>query len=169
MGTIFDVSGFYPWMIRDSASCSLNQNFFNPLVELNPNNLKFVPALAENWYNLDNVTWNFNLRKGVKFHNGNNFTAQDVKFTIDFLRNFSFYNSTLSSLSEVNILDNYTVEMKTKEPNPIFLYDLLLVNILSKEYINEIDETNETWPIGTGPYKLVEYVPGEYITLERFD
>ena len=86
MGTIFDVSGFYPWMIRDSASCSLNQNFFNPLVELNPNNLKSVPALAENWYNLDNVTWNFNLRKGVKFHNGNNFTAQDVKFTIDFLR-----------------------------------------------------------------------------------
>ena len=169
IGTISDVSGFYPWMIRDSASCSLNQNFFNPLVELNPKNLRFVPALAENWYNPNNITWNFHLRKGVKFHNGNNFTAQDVKFTIDFLRNFSFYNSTLFSLSEVNILDNYTIEMKTKEPNPILLYDLLLVNILSKEYINEIDETNETWPIGTGPYKLVEYAPGEHITLERFD
>ena len=169
IGTIYDVSGFYPWMMRDSASCSLNQNFFNPLVELNPKNLKIVPALAENWYNLDNVTWNFHLRKGVKFHNGNNFTAQDVKFTIDFLRNFSFYNSTLSSISEVNILDNYTIEIKTNEPNPIFLYDLLLINILSKEYIHKIDETNETWPVGTGAYKLVEYVPDEYITLERFN
>jgi peptide/nickel transport system substrate-binding protein len=59
--------------------------------------------------------------------------------------------------------------MKTSEPNPLLLYDLLSVNILSKDYINEIVDTNETWPIGTGPYKLVDYQEGKHIILERFD
>ena len=170
IGSINDISGFYPWMIRDTTSCSLNQNFFNPLIEIDPKTRGIISALAENWNNPDNVTWKFFLREDVKFHNGYNFTAHDVNFTISFLRNnFSYYNETLSSLSEIKILDNYTIEMKTYEPNPLLLYDLLSVNILSKKYINEIIETNETWPIGTGPYKLVEYEPGKHIILERFD
>ena len=170
IGSIYDISGFYPWMIRDTSSCSLNQNFFNPLIELDPKTRGIISALAENWINPDNVTWNFFLRKDVKFHNGYDFTAHDVNFTINFLRNnFSYYNQTLSSLSEIRILDNYTLEMKTSDPNPLLLYDLLGVNILSREYINEIIDTNETWPIGTGPYKLVEYESGKHIILERFD
>jgi len=170
IGSIYDISGFYPWMIRDTSSCSLNQNFFNPLIELDPKTRGIISALAENWNNPDNVTWNFFLRKDVKFHNGYDFTAHDVNFTINFLRNnFSYYNQTLSSLSEIRILDNYTLEMKTSDPNPLLLYDLLGVNILSREYINEIIDTNETWPIGTGPYKLVEYESGKHIILERFD
>jgi len=170
IGSAYDLSGFYPWMIRDTTSCSLNQNFFNPLIELDQKTRGIIPALAENWNNPDNVTWKFFLRKGVKFHNGYNFTAHDVDFTINFLKdNFSYYNGTLSSLSDIKIIDNYTIEMKTNEPNPLLLYDLLSVNILSKKYINEILETNETWPIGTGPYKLVEYEPDNHIILERFD
>ena len=170
IGSIHDISGFYPWIIRDTASCSLNQNFFNPLIEFNPETRGIITALAENWNNPDNVTWKFFLRKDVKFHNGNNFTAHDVYFTINFLRNnFSFYNDTLSSLSEIKIIDDYTIDIVTKESNPLLLYDLLSVNILSKDYTNEILKTNETWPIGTGPYKLVEYEQGEHIILERFD
>jgi peptide/nickel transport system substrate-binding protein len=170
VGVTNDISGFYPWMIRDTASCSLNQNFFNPLIELDPKTRGIISALAESWNNPDNVTWKFFLRKGVKFHNGYNFTANDVNFTLSFLKNnFSFYNETLSSLSDIKILDNYTIEIKTYEPNPLLLYDLLSVNILSEEYINEIIDTNETWPIGTGPYKLVEYEPDKHIIFERFD
>jgi len=170
IGFISDITGFYPWMIRDTVSCSLNQNFFNPLIELDPKTRGIISALADNWNNPDNVTWKFFLTKGVKFHNGYNFTAHDVDFTISFLRNnFSYYNDTLSSISEIKILDNYTIEIKTNEPNPLLLYDLLSVNILSKKYIKEILTTNETWPIGTGPYKLVEYEPGKHIILERFN
>jgi peptide/nickel transport system substrate-binding protein len=140
------------------------------LIELDPKTRSIIPALAENWINPDNVTWKFFLRKGVKFHNGNNFTSHDVNFTINFLRNdFSYYNDTLSSISDIKILDDFTINIITKEPNLLLLYDLLSVNILSKEYTNEIFETNGTWPIGTGPYKLIEYEPGEYIILERFD
>jgi peptide/nickel transport system substrate-binding protein len=157
-------------MIRDIPSCSMNQNFFNPLIELDPKTRGIIPALAENWNNPNNVTWKFFLRKNVKFHNGYSFNAHDVNFTINFLKNtFSYYNQTLSTLSEVKILDNFTIEMKTIEPNPLLLYNLLSVNILSKDYINEIMDTNESWPIGTGPYKLVEYEPGKHIILERFD
>jgi peptide/nickel transport system substrate-binding protein len=169
IGSIYDISGFYPWIVRDTTSCSVNQNFFNPLIELDPKTRGIISALAKNWNNPDNVTWKFFLRKDVKFHNGNYFNANDVNFTINFLINYSsYYNGTLSSISSIKILDNYTIEMKTSEPNPFLLYDLLGVNILSKDYVNEMIDTNESWPIGTGPYKLVEYEPGKHIILERF-
>lgn len=167
-GVTSDINGFYPWMIRDVHTCSVNQNFFNVLVRFDNKSRKLIPSLAVNWNNPDNVTWKFSLREDVRFHNGDNFTAWDVKFTINYLRNFSFYKECLESISDIEISNNYTIYLRTYEPNPLLLYDLISVNILSRKYINEIEGTNESWPIGTGPYKLVDYVPGDHIILEGF-
>ena len=169
IGLSQDISGFYPWIIRDTISLSVNQNFFNPLVEIDKDNTGIIPALAEGWNNPDDLTWRFFLKKGVKFHNGDDFTSKDVKFTIEYLENFSFYMDKFSSITNISILDNYTIDIKTQDIDPLLLYDLVLVNILSESYMLSIMDTNESWPIGTGPYKLREYVSNDHISLERFD
>ncbi|KYK31573.1 MAG: hypothetical protein AYK22_02460 [Thermoplasmatales archaeon SG8-52-3] len=170
IGMTYNISGFYPWMhTRDTTSLSVNVNLFNYLAEMDPKTFKYVPALAESWNNPDNTTWRFFLREGVKFHNGNNFSAEDVKFTIEYMRNSSYHKEELDSISKIIILDNYTIDIITKKPYPMLLYKLGTLFILSKDYIIKTEDTNETWPIGTGAYKLSEYIPGKYIILERFD
>lgn len=170
VGMTSDVAGFYPWMgIRDTSTLSVNRNLFTCLTEIDPTTYKYVPGLAESWNNPSNTTWRFFLRKGVQFHNGDLFTAKDVQFTIEFMRNDPFYNEELDGISEVVVVDNYTIDIITKTPCPNLLYKFATLYILSKNYTSSIQDTNETWPIGTGPYKLVEYFPGDHITLERFD
>ncbi len=170
IGIVGNISGFYPWMgARDTYTLSVNVNLFNYLAEMDPQTFKFGPALAESWINPDNKTWRFFLREGVRFHNGDTFTAEDVKFTIEYMKNYSYYKEELDSISEIEILDNYTIDIKTNKPCPMLLYKLGTLFIISKEYMREIDETNGTWPIGTGAYKLLDYNPGNHITLERFD
>jgi peptide/nickel transport system substrate-binding protein len=85
------------------------------------------------------------------------------------MKNYSYYKEELEPISEMIILDNYTIDIKTDKPYPCLLYKLGTLFIISKNYMNEIDDTNETWPIGTGAYKLLEYLPGDHITFERFD
>lgn len=164
-----DISGFYPWIIRDTISLSINQNFFNPLVEIDNETRGIIPSLAKNWNNPDELTWRFFLREGVKFHNGNNFTSEDVKFTIEYLKNFGFYYDRLSSIINISIIDNHTIDIFTDKKNTMLLYELISVNILSKDYVNNTNYTNESWPIGTGAYKLEEYEPNNHITLIRFE
>jgi peptide/nickel transport system substrate-binding protein len=79
-------NGFYPWTdILNDQTSNINSNIFNCLVEFDEI-FKIIPALAETWSNPDNLTWRFNLRKNVKFHNGNNFSAEDVKYSIDLIK-----------------------------------------------------------------------------------
>jgi len=170
IGMTQDISGFYPWMtLRDTSTLTVNKNLFNSLVEMDPVTYRFVPALTEQWNNPDNVTWRFILRKNVTFHNGNRFTADDVKFTIEYMKEIPYFNEELASISKVNILDEYTVDIKTVQPYPMLLYKLGGLYILSQDYINSMNQSIETWPIGTGAYQLVEYIPGDHVTLSRFD
>ena len=168
IGISFDVCGFHPWMDSyDVDTMSINSNIFNSLVELD-NDIRLTPALSTYWSNLDDMTWRFYLREEVKFHNGYNFTARDVKYTIDSIMNDSSNDlmTLLISVQEVIVIDDYTVDIITKYPNPILLNNLADIYIVSKKYH---EETKEKWPIGTGGYKLDKHVENEYISLERFD
>jgi peptide/nickel transport system substrate-binding protein len=160
--------GFHPWMNSyDVDTMSINCNMFNSLVEFD-NLFRITPALAESWNNPNNLTWRFNLRKNVKFHNGYDFIAEDIKYTIDLIRqdNNSALRELLTSVSHVNIIDNHTVDIITIRPCPILLNKLVDIYIVSKKYQEEIDYE---WPIGTGPYKLKQYIEEKNITFERFD
>lgn len=168
VGISFDVCGFHPWMESyDVDTMSINSNIFNSLVEFN-DDLRLFPSLANYWNNINDVTWRFYLKENVKFHNGYNLTAEDIKYTIDSIMNDSSNDlmTLLISVEEVKIIDDYTVDIITKYPNPILLNNLVDIYIVSKQYQ---EETKEKWPIGTGSYKLSEHVEGEYIYLERFD
>jgi len=164
-----DISGYYPFINRDITSLSVNQNFFNPLVEIDNKTTGIIPALAKSWVNLDNNSWRFYLQENVVFHDGSRFTADDVLYTIEYLQNISYWIESLSTITDITILDEHTIELTTSEPRPLLLYDLINVNILSSSYMETIDNFDEYQPIGTGPYILTNHIHNKSITLERFD
>lgn len=160
--------GFFPWIDSyDTNTLGINFNIFNPLVSFD-NSFKLFPKLAKSWNNPDNCTWRFFLRDDVTFHNGYPFTANDVKYTIDLIKSNKSHVlwDLLTEIKEVKVVDEYTVDFETYQPFPILLNKLTNIPIASQRYQ---EETTEKWPIGTGAYKLSEYVPAKNLTLVRFD
>jgi peptide/nickel transport system substrate-binding protein len=163
-----NVFGFFPWLESyDVNTMMINMNIFNSLVEFDQI-LRTKPKLATSWNNPDNLTWRFYLRENVKFHNGYKFTAEDVKYTIDFIKENETHvlRDLLVSVSEVKIINDFTVDIITEDPCPILLNKLVDIPIASKQYL---EGTTKEWPIGTGAYKLIEYVEDEHVKLERFE
>jgi peptide/nickel transport system substrate-binding protein len=151
------------------ANLSVMANIFEGLLQRKAPEGNLVPALAERYEHPDLVTWTFFLRKGVKFHNGNPFTAEDVKFSFERLSNpeVSEFINTGKSIASIDVFDDYTVVIKTKEPIPWFANNLHQIYIMDKES-TEARDPGEVGlkPIGTGAYKMVEWVKGSYVRFE---
>jgi len=158
---VFDNLSIYPFRLNVKNQLTIKPNIYNGLVEFNEM-FQIIPALSESWNNPDNLTWRFFLRENVKFHNGYNFTAEDVKYSID-----EIYVHYKSFIEEVIVVNNYTIEIKTIAPYPGFLSKLAQGFVIFSK--KNIEETENNWPIGTGAYKLSEYVENNYTKLERFD
>ncbi len=151
----------YPMDVDHNNFWTLIPNIFNGLVDFDEN-FRIIPALAVSWNNPDSLTWRFYLRQGVKFHNGDDFTAEDVRFSI------KIYNRGINAtLSDIVILDNYTIELRTYDPHPGLLSRLAHTGIIFCRNVTE--EAGQQSLIGTGPYRLTDYEIGNYTTLERFD
>lgn len=143
-------------------------------------NLQIEPGLAESWQPLDDTTWEFKLRKGVKFHDGSEFTAADVKFSVERIPEVTGPTTLLiyvRRVKEVVIVDDYTVHMKTDGPAATLPNDFVRLFIVShkaaKDYSTK-DTAAEGFnsgkaAVGTGPYKLVSWEPKGDLVLERFD
>lgn len=150
---------------------------YSSLVKRNTKN-EIVGDLAESWeVSDDQITWTFYLREGVKFHNGKDFTSKDVKASYDRLLDYVNpvrYTSTMSFITEINIVDDYTVEFKTEKPSPAMLANLChRANlILDEDYIQEYGRdlglTEESCN-GTGPYKLVKWDINDQMVFESFE
>ena len=165
-----DIIGFYPWVKSyEIYTVLVNRNIYNSLVEFDKI-FRITPCLAESWNNPDAYTWRFFLRENVTFHNGNPFTSEDVKYTIDLIRENESDDNQLRELlklvEEVKILDAYTLEIRTMKPCSNLLNLLTDIFIVSKQYQ---EETQTQQPIGTGAYRLINYSKNEYIELQRFD
>lgn len=147
-------------------------NVYDCLTFLNADG-SISPALAESWeISSDGLVYTFHLRKGVKFHDGSEMTAEDVKFTLDKGAAGPLGNALLVNYDHVNIIDDYTVELHLKAPYAAFLYCIAsrVAGISSKAHFDAVgDEGYLKAPIGTGPYKFVSAVAGDTITLEAFD
>ena len=141
--------------------------------------LELEPRLAESWKALNDSTWEFKLRKGVKFHDGSDFTAEDVKFSIERIPVVSGPNPTTiytRRVKEVKIVDPYTVHVITDGPAPILANDFIRLFIVSskaaagltKETANEAFNSGKA-AVGTGPYKFVSWQPKGDLVLDRFD
>ncbi len=163
-----------------NADAQWQYSIYDTLIMRDPfsEELSFIPGLAESWENVESTVWEFQLREGVRFHNGNIMEAEDVAFSLNRIfeaedpRFNNAYGRYFNNFEEVEIVDSYTVRIHLKRPDPlveIFLSDLSGA-ITSKAYIEEVgeDEANHM-PVGTGPYKVVDFTPGERAVLERFD
>lgn len=153
---------------------AIHQNLFSYLVKYEPEEQEFTPDLAEEWELINDETWEFKLREDVVFHNGDEFTAEDVKFTLERVANDEtlLEHENYRQIEEVEIIDDYTVQIHTDGPQPVLLNRLsrLGSGMLPMNYIEEngIDHfLNE--PVGTGPYQFVSWVLDDRVTLERFD
>ena len=137
---------------------------------------RLVPGLAESWRTIDDTTWEFRLRRGVTFHNGSDFTAEDVAFTISRAPNVpnspSGFGIFTRPIAEVQVVDPHTVRIRTRAVYPLLAVDLSNVMILDKE--THENATTEDFnsgkvAVGTGPYRFVRFAPGDRIELERND
>ena len=133
---------------------------------------KLQPSLALTWKNTDKLTWELTLRRGVKFHNGETFDARSVKFFYDTMNDPKFQSPTKSNhnwVARVDIVDDYTVRVITKEPYPVAPGKFTLAHMVPPEYVkqNGFDGYRKR-PVGTGPYRLTEYVRDDHLTLEAF-
>jgi peptide/nickel transport system substrate-binding protein len=158
-----------PHSENDNPTMGILSNVFDGLMQREKTEGKDVPALAERYEHPDPLTWKFNLRKGVKFHNGNPFTAADVKYTFERLRNpeVSEYVYTGDTIASIETPDDFTVVVKTKYPAPWFIGILHRIFIMNKESTESRPKGEiETAPIGTGAYKAVEFDKGSHLKLE---
>ncbi|MFW5488940.1 MAG: ABC transporter substrate-binding protein [Desulfovibrio sp.] len=140
------------------------------------NRQRLEPGLAESWTPVSDTVWEFKLRKGVKFHDGSPFTAEDVKYTFERIPTVpnspSSFTFAVSAIKEVEIVDPYTVRIHTEEPAPLIPRMFTTFTIVSKknaEGKGTEDFNSGEAAIGTGPYKLVEWVRGDKIVYERND
>jgi peptide/nickel transport system substrate-binding protein len=130
--------------------------------------MNIQPDLAERWEIVDSQTFVFYLRQGVTFHNGRELVADDVKFSIERVQNPEFASRFISSvdkIASVEVVDPHTVKINLSKPNVIQHLELVNIKIVPQEAI----ETINTNPVGTGPYSFVEFVPGDHLSLRKYD
>jgi peptide/nickel transport system substrate-binding protein len=155
-----------------SPNNSMMLHVFEPLIKRDANQ-KLVPGLATSWKALDDLTWEFKLRKNVRWHDGTPFTAEDVAFTLKRVPNVPNSPSSFATFTkpivDVKIVDPHTMIFKTAHPHVLLPSDLASVMIISKlhgEKAATEDYNSGKAAIGTGPYKLVEYVPNQRVVLK---
>jgi peptide/nickel transport system substrate-binding protein len=159
-----------PHMHSQAETMNVLLNVYDPLVDFSE---KFepVPNLATSWKQLDPVTWRFVLRKGVTFHNGEPFTARAVKFSFDRLvdpNQKAPMGTRLTALKEVRVVDDYTVDIVTKEPYAPLLYIIsLYLQIAPPDAVKQLGDTKfGLTGVGTGPYRVVSWVRDQELVLE---
>ena len=168
-----DVTSIDPHYHNLTPNNNIAEHIFETLVTKDPKS-QLKPALAVSWRAVDDLTWEFKLRKGVKFHDGSDFTAADVVFSIE--RTAQVPNSpspfTLytNQITEKIIVDPLTVRLKTATPYPLMPNDMGTVFIVSSKVAKgattaDFDSGKAT--IGTGPFKFVRYLKGDRIELAR--
>lgn len=133
--------------------------------------MKLVPELAESWKSIDEITWEITLRKGVKFHNGEDFNADSVKFTLDRLRvaGTTQVSGGFTTIDSVSIVDPSTVRIITKKPDPLLPARLAQwgSQMLPAGYFKEVGaEGLARKAIGTGPYRFAQWRKDDMLTFE---
>lgn len=142
---------------------------YDTLLDLDEN-LNLKPNLAESWERLDDCNVVFHLKKGVKFHNGEELKAEDVKFTLERAASSPQTLYLFKPITKVTVIDDYTVQVTTDKPFGALLNNLAAVQggIVSKKAVLEYGDDYVNHPVGTGQYKLKEWLPGNRIVFEGF-
>lgn len=174
-----DALSMDPHSLAEAVQLAFTGNIYEPLAA-NGKNLELVPALATRWTLVKPTVWRFELRKGVRFHDGRPFNADDVVFSLKRAQGEgSDMKAQLASVREIRKVNDYTVDVETNGANPILPNLLGAVYMLSKSWAEEngaqrpvdrrkgIENTASFKANGTGPYRLRERQPGVRTVLDR--
>jgi peptide/nickel transport system substrate-binding protein len=175
IGLAADVTSIDPHFHLLTPNASLGEHVFGLLIPKDENQ-RMKPGLAVSWRAVDDLTWEFKLREGVKFHDGSDFTAEDVVFSIE--RPETIKNSPgpytvyTKAVTEKIVVDRHTLRLKTATPYPLLPAEIGSLMIVSKRAAqNATTEDFNTGKaaIGTGPYRFVRWAKGDRIELVRND
>lgn len=162
-----------PHMHFQRVGILMNIQMYDSLLHKTPK-LEYEPSLATSWQALNETTWEFKLRQGVKFHNGDPFTAEDVKFTFERVLDPATKSpqyGNIRAIKEVKIIDAHTVHLLTDKPFPLLLERVVFFPIIPKTHYEKVgmQAFGDSAPVGTGPYKFAEWKRDQFLRLERFD
>ena len=170
-----DVTSMDPHFHNLTPNNNVGGHVFEPLVGKDQKG-RLSPALAESWRTIDDLTWEFRLRRGVKFHDGSDFTAADVAFSLDRVPTVpnspSPFTSYSKQITEKIIVDPHTIRLKTATPYPLMPNDMgtiLIVSSRAARGASTEDFNSGKATIGTGPFRFVRWAKGDRIELARHD
>lgn len=164
------IGNLHPYSDSLSPAYAIWEHMMEPLVEVDMEQRKYVPKLAESW-EFKGKEWVFKLRKGIKFHDGSPFTAKDVIFSFNRMKTDkkSLQRRQLRDIVEMTAPDDYTVVLKTKKPSIVLLDALQSRFIMSKASADKYGKDVDKHPNGTGPYKFESFKRDGELVLVRND
>ena len=173
IGLSGEVTSLDPHLLASQPNLTVGRHVFESLTDVDPQT-RLIPGLAERWHAIDATTWEFKLRRGVKFHDGSPFTAEDAAFSLT--RPLSIKGSPggfaayVRAIASTTVVDAHTLRVKTKYPYGALPEDLNSILIVSKKHAQsagpeDFDAGRAT--VGTGPYKFVRYQRGDRLELAR--
>src|SRR4051794_34047673 len=168
IGLSAETTSLYPDWFVTTGNQQIASHIFDNLVEMDANSIP-QPGLAESWAPVDDKTWEFRLRHGVKFHDGPPFTADKVIATFDHSKAIEGVGASAGAYlrgKTYTRVDDYTVRITTAQPAPLLPNEMTVLYIYPRAA--SVDQFNSgEAAVGTGPYKLREWAKGSRIVLER--
>jgi peptide/nickel transport system substrate-binding protein len=175
VGLNIDANTLDPHFVASTQEYGILKNTFEQLVAINYEKGGFDGLLAESWTTPDPNTWEFKLRKGITFQDGEPFNAAAVKYTFDRILDPALKTTARRvpdaiNFDKIEVVDDYTVRILTKKPAPGMLTQLWILQIVAPKYYQTTPAGDlARLPIGTGPYKVTEWVKDDHITFEAWD
>lgn len=166
-----DVTSLDPHQGHETPAVQVTSQIFDTLVTLDPKTNEIVPQIADSWEQIDEQTYVFKIHEGIKFHDGSDLTAEDVKFSLDRARNSATVSYIVNFIEDVTVDDDHTVTVKTTAPYAPALRNLAIpfAAIVPKAVVEADEDAFILNPVGSGPYKFVEWNQGDHVTLKAFD
>lgn len=155
--------------VGTAVGTSIYEALFDKLVKINPTNGELQPGLATSWRLADPQTYVLVLRRGVRFHNGEEFDAESAKFTLELvIKSKSFLQSRIPFVDRIDVVDRYTVRIHSSRPDILLPVGLGDIPMYPHRYYQRVGTSGfATQPVGTGPFKFGRWDKGVRIVLER--
>ena len=157
-----------------TSGFAMLRHVYEPLV-FRDDQMQLIPVLAESWERPDPRIWQFRLRQGVKFHNGEDFDAESVRYTLESILSGenawvnTQFASYIAAIERVEVTDPHTVLLHTTQPSNALINNLALIGMLPPKAAAEAGENFTNTPIGTAPYRVTEYASNSRMVVEAFD
>ncbi|MBI3455204.1 MAG: ABC transporter substrate-binding protein [Candidatus Rokubacteria bacterium] len=175
VGNLGEPPALDPHVSTTALAETLTNHIYEGLYSLDDDN-RPIPMLAESMpaVSKDGLTYTFRLRQGVRFHNGKELTSEDVIASISRWAKLAIHGKTLfAQVADFRAVDRYTVELRLKERSPVVVLTLAIPNnfaaIYPKEIAEKFPQTKVGEYVGTGPFKVAEWKPDQYVRMVRFD